>query len=151
MNEAIIELGYKPKIVQSRIDVEASTGESGGPMREPLVSALREAIDTGKLVFVDFYAEWCGACKTMDRTTFTDSAVANALERFVFTKVDAERHPDAVRHFNVVGLPTLVVLDASGEEIYRQVGPIEASELVRELSSLPGKERTTQRSTAVVE
>jgi len=151
MNEAIVELGYRPTIVQSRIDVGASTSRSGGPMHEPLVSALREAGETSKLVFVDFYAEWCGACKTMDRTTFKDRAVAKALEGFVFIKVDADRHPDAARHFNVVGLPTLVVLEASGEEIYRRVGPIEAGELARELSSLPGKDRTIQRRTAVVE
>ena len=87
----------------------------------------------------------------MDRTTFKDRAVANALERFVFIKVDADRYPDAARHFNVVGMPTLVVLEASGEEIYRRVGPIEANELVQELSLLPGKETTTPRSTGVVE
>jgi hypothetical protein len=33
-------------------------------------------------------------------------------------------------------MPTLIVLDTSGNEIYRQVGPIEAEELVRELSAL---------------
>jgi hypothetical protein len=48
-------------------------------------------------------------------------------------------------------MPTLVVLEASGEEIYRQVGPIQADELARELSLLPGRDRTTQRSAGVAE
>lgn len=43
----------------------------------------------------------------------------------------------AVRHFNVVGMPTLLVLDTSGEEIYRQVGPIDAEDLTHALSLLP--------------
>ena len=140
MIEAIVELGYRPEIVRSPIDVGASLIErgieSGAPTPEPLVSALREAAETSKLVFVDFYAEWCGACKTMDRTTFKDPAVLSALEGYVFIKVDADLHPRAARHFNVAGMPTLVVLDTSGNEIYRQVGPIEASRLARELSLL---------------
>ena len=139
MKASIVELGYTPRIVRSRIDVGASTAGPSGSMPEVLVPALREAGEAGKLVFVDFYAEWCGACKTMERTTFKDPTVENALERFVFIKVDADRHPAAARHFNIVGMPTLIVLDASGEEIYRQVGPIEADRLARELSVLPGR------------
>ncbi len=88
-------------------------------------------------LFVDFYAEWCGACKTMDRTTFQDPTVKNALEQFVFLKVDADLHPGTARHFKVVGMPTLVVLDASGQEVYRQVGPIGAAELAQALTALP--------------
>lgn len=102
-----------------------------------MASAFDEASKLNKLVFVDFFAEWCGACKTMDRTTFSDPTVQTALKRFVFLKVDADQHPDTARYFKVVGMPTLIVLGASGDEIYRQVGPIEPGELVQELSALP--------------
>jgi thiol:disulfide interchange protein DsbD len=102
-----------------------------------VASAIDEAARNHKLLFVDFYAEWCGACKTMDRTTFKDPTVRNALERFVFLKVDADLRLETARHFKVIGMPTLVVLNASGEEIYRQVGPIGAARLTRELSALP--------------
>ena len=136
MQEAIVELGYQPKIVRSRIDLGSSTRESSGAMPEPVAAAIGQARESGKLVFVEFYAQWCGACKTMDKTTFSDPAVTTALEQFVFVKVDADQFPAAARHFNVFGMPTMVALDASGKEIYRQVGPLDAVSLTGHLSLL---------------
>ena len=49
------------------------------------------------------------------------------------------RHAGRVRrgdHFEVIGLPTLVVLDSGGREIYRREGMIEAAELARTLNEL---------------
>ncbi len=137
MNESIVELGYRPKIVQSRVDLGSTTRGSSGAIPELVAAAIGRAAERNKLLFVDFYAEWCGACKTMDRTTFQDPTVKNALEQFVFLKVDADLHPGTARHFNVVGMPTLIVLDASGQEVYRQVGPIGAAELAQALKALP--------------
>lgn len=137
MNESIVKLGYRPKIVQSRVDLGSTTSGSSGPIPEPVATAIGRAAEHNKLLFVDFHAEWCGACKTMDRTTFQNPTVKNALERFVFLKVDADLHPDTARHFKVVGMPTLVVLDASGQEVYRQVGPIGAAKLAQALTALP--------------
>ncbi len=138
MNEAIIELGYRPKIVHSRVTPGSSTkNETRGAIPEPVASAIEAAAHVNKPLFVDFFAEWCGACKTMDRTTFKDPMVKKALEQFVFLKVDTDLHPATASYFNIIGMPTLVVLDASGGEIYRQVGPISATDLTRDISVLP--------------
>ncbi|MCZ6640752.1 MAG: thioredoxin family protein [Gammaproteobacteria bacterium] len=137
MNESIVELGYRPKIVHSRVALGSTSSGSSGPVPEPVASAIGAAAQSNKLLFIDFFAEWCGACKTMDRTTFKDPTVMDTLEQFVFLKVDTDLHPATARYFNVIGMPTLVVLDASGGEIYRQVGPIGATKLAEELSTLP--------------
>jgi len=138
MKDAISDLGYVPKVVESRFAGTNLTGTSvdsaKGPIPEPVASAVTQAGDTGKLVFIDFYAEWCGACKILDRTTLKDPAVLTTLEQFVFLKVDADQYPDAIIHFKIVGMPTLVVLNALGEEVFRQVGPITADRLVSELA-----------------
>ena len=107
-----------------------------GAIPEPVATAIARAGGEGKFVFVDFYAEWCGACKILDRTTLKDPMVVQALHNFVFLKVDADQYPDAITHFNIVGMPTLVVLNLRGEEVYRQVGPIKADKLTNDLSAL---------------
>ena len=45
-----------------------------------------------KKIFIDMYTDWCGWCKRMDATTFTDSAVSAYLnENFYCVKFDAEQ------------------------------------------------------------
>jgi len=148
MLEAIVDVGFKPKIAPSRVETEANTTSTGSnwAMPELLVTALLDADRAHELVFIDFFAEWCGACITLDKTTFKDPSVKNALERFVFVKIDTDLHPDTAKHFNVAGMPTLLVLDITGEELYRHVGPIEADKLSQELVLLPGAGKTIQKN-----
>ncbi|HKK11045.1 MAG TPA: DUF255 domain-containing protein [Bacteroidales bacterium] len=51
--------------------------------------ALQE--ENPKKVFVDVYTDWCGWCKKMDKTTFTEKEIIDALnENFYAVKFDAE-------------------------------------------------------------
>ena len=135
MKKAIVKLGYRPEVVPSRVRLLLASSRSGS-IPEPIASAVTEAEEMGKLLFIDFYAEWCGACRILDRTTFKDPTVQLTLQDFVFLKVDAELHPEALLHFDVVAMPTLIVLNTFGVEIYRQVGPLDAVNLTRDLVKL---------------
>jgi thiol:disulfide interchange protein DsbD len=137
MNAAVTDLGYRPRVVQSRLGLEAATTNAAGPIPEPVATAVRRAGETGRLVFVEFFAEWCGACREMDRTTFQDPSFKAVLADLHFVKVDTDIHLDAARYFGIVGMPTLTVLNAQGEALYRHVGPIDADSLVRDLAKLP--------------
>jgi thiol:disulfide interchange protein DsbD len=70
------------------------------------VAAARTA---GRPLLFDFYADWCVACKEMEKYTFTDPAVHAALADFVLLKADVTAN-DAVdqalmRRFGIVGPP----------------------------------------------
>ncbi len=50
---------------------------------------------TKKKIFVDIYTDWCGWCKRMDKTTFSDPEVAKYMdENFYCVKLDAEQKGD---------------------------------------------------------
>ncbi len=114
------------------------TGTSGSvPWQRDLPKALAVAEREGKLVMVDFYTDWCGWCRKLDETTFTDPAVRQALGQLVAVKLDAERGGrDAARRYRVAGYPTLLFLDARGVEVGRIPGYLPPRAFLEELEDI---------------
>jgi thiol:disulfide interchange protein DsbD len=89
-------------------------------VQEAKAKALRE----GRPLLVDFTAAWCGACKELDKLTFSEPGVAREAGRFVAIKVDATNDEDpaveaVMGEMRVVGLPTVLVYDSTGREALR--------------------------------
>jgi thiol:disulfide interchange protein DsbD len=87
-------------------------------------AARARALAESRPLIVDFTAAWCGACKELDKLTFSAAPVGAELGRFVAVRVDATNDEDpqvgaALQHFGVRGLPTVVVYDSRGKEALR--------------------------------
>lgn len=80
-------------------------------------AALEKAKAACKPVMIDFGADWCIACKELDKFTYVDDAVRNEAQRFVNIKVDATSETAGLTtlqsRYGVVGLPTIVFLGAA--------------------------------------
>lgn len=64
--------------------------QAQGVKWQPIESAAKSG-NTTKLYFIDFYTNWCGWCKRMDRDTFSDSTVAAILNKYYIpVKFNAE-------------------------------------------------------------
>jgi thiol-disulfide isomerase/thioredoxin len=81
---------------------------------------LVQAKKSGRRLIVDFWTDWCGACKSLDEWIFTDAEVAAVLNAgYVGVKLDGDLEKDLVQRFCPSGYPTVIVLDSSGKEIQR--------------------------------
>ncbi len=81
----------------------------------------------GKPVMLDFYADWCVACKEMEKYTFPDASVHAALSGFVLLKADVTANDDVdqalMKHLGIIGPPaTLYYVDGSERRNLRLFG-----------------------------
>ena len=78
-----------------------------------------------KKIFLHFYAQWCGACKTMENNTFKDpTVIAYINKNFIPIKVDADRERKASQIFRVRYLPDNWFIAEDGKPIGHQPGYI---------------------------
>lgn len=78
----------------------------------PSLPAARAQNPDRKPVVITFSASWCGWCRKMSATTFTDPGVAEIASDFVWVKLDADEEPELAARYRVRGLPHVVLLDA---------------------------------------
>lgn len=79
------------------------------------------ADNKGKRVLVDFYADWCTACKELEEKTFSDEAVKTKMDEFVLVKVDLTSNDDAAKaissKYGIFGPPAILFFDENGTRI----------------------------------
>ena len=94
----------------------------------------------GRPVLVDYYADWCVACKDMERSTFADDRVRQRLAGWTLLQVDVTANSDddkaLLARFGLFGPPGIVFFDARGVEVpnVRVVGFQNADAFLRTLA-----------------
>ncbi len=100
-------------------------------------SAQRLAAQTNRLVLVHFWADWCHACKRLEREVLSQPPVAAAIEAsFVPVKVNADHFPATCKQMGVTAFPTDVILAPDGRVIERIKGAAAASTYVGRLNQV---------------
>jgi thiol:disulfide interchange protein len=87
--------------------------------------AQQIARSDGKLIVADVYTDWCGWCKKMDETIYSDPTIVGLSRQEVFLKVNAEDRGQGqqfARQMGVSGYPTTIVLDSTGRVLAAKSG-----------------------------
>ncbi len=81
----------------------------------------QQLASAGQPVLLDVYADWCVACKEMERFTFSDPAVVRRLQGVRLLQVDVTANSDAdravLKRFGLFGPPGIVLFGANAQEI----------------------------------
>lgn len=84
-----------------------------------------------KQILLVIGASWCKWCEKMDKETFTDEKVKNALTNFVVLKINADKDSEGVvKKFQVSGLPTCVITNANEFKVKSKSGFMNANDFL---------------------
>lgn len=104
-------------------------------------SAYESSLKNNEMMVIDFYADWCIPCKELDALTFSNGSVIDASRRFTMykadlTKSDAPEVELLTQRFAIKGVPTVLIIDAKGNEVQRITGFVNAEEFLSRLNSV---------------
>jgi thioredoxin 1 len=80
---------------------------------------FNETIQKNKLVFVDFWASWCGPCRALAPTI--EELAKDYSGKVVIGKLDVDENPATAECFQVFSIPTMIIFK-NGKEAERLVG-----------------------------
>ena len=85
-------------------------------------------INSEKPVLVDFFATWCGPCKTL--APILKQVKDNLGERITILKIDVDKNQELASKYQVRGVPTMVFFQ-NGKQLWRESGVLSQDEIIK--------------------
>ncbi|AUS06742.1 thioredoxin [Pseudotamlana carrageenivorans] len=96
------------------------------------MSKFSEIINQDKPVLVDFYATWCGPCKTLGPIL---KDVKDTLKDSIsIIKIDVDKNQELATKYQVRGVPTMLLFK-NGKQVWRQSGVLQKNDILNVIST----------------
>jgi len=91
-------------------------------------NSFENIIKSEKPILIDFFATWCGPCKTLAPIL---KQVKDSLgERITILKIDVDKNQELAAKYQVRGVPTMVLYQ-NGKQLWRQSGVLSKEEILK--------------------
>ncbi|MDG0816195.1 thioredoxin fold domain-containing protein [Bdellovibrio svalbardensis] len=109
-----------------------------GFYQDNLQEALKLAKDSKKLLVVDFGAPWCPSCIRLETEVFGEKVFQKATEKLIKVSINVDRadNKDLSKKYDIKVIPTLIVMNAQGEELARLMDYKPAAVLAKDLEQI---------------
>ena len=99
---------------------------------------------THHLIFLYTKSKWCHWCQQMDTETFKDTPLINLINtNFIPVQIDIDKNSDVALLYNIVNLPSIIILDADNKTVKTFAGFFPSDKLKNYLQELITNTPTT--------
>ena len=103
-----------------------------------LNKASEVANKTNQPMMIEFWADWCDACKVMEDEVYKDPNVVAAVnDKVIPVRIHFDLQRDLAQKYNVPALPYLVFTTSNGTELMHHRGRLEAADLTALIKAFP--------------
>lgn len=134
---AIVAYKHTSDLKMQDVDQHFTTVSTVSELDQQLLKARMNKMP----VVLDYYANWCSACKEMDLRTFSNKDIQQHFSKYAMIRVDVTNNTADVQQmqerYSIIALPSLVLLDGNGNQIQqlKSYGFITSNELMNKFNS----------------
>lgn len=104
-------------------------------IKHPTKDEFELILNDNEVVFVDFWATWCGPCQMI--SPIIEQIADEYVEKMPVVKIDIDQNSELAEEYKIMSIPT-VILFKDGKEVQRLVGAKSSAEYISEIKNILG-------------